>query len=173
MEELKGNHEFGALSDIKVEAIGDPGARTFRLLCYATAGVAILWLEKEQLYQFAVYIQQVCDDAGFKPADHSSNDITQVELSGNEEIEFKVGKLALGHDPDTNSFLVLVHKTDVEEGIPADLSFWLTVDQATKISRESLDVCAAGRPQCFLCGAPMNPEGHNCVRYNGHGELKT
>ena len=173
MEELKGNHEFGALSGIKVETIGDPGARTFKLLCYWNAGVATLWLEKEQLYQFAVYIQQVCDEAEVKTYDDSSDDIPQVEPSGNEKIEFKVGKLALGHDPDTNSFLVLVHKSDVEERVPADLSFWLTVDQATKISRESLDVCAAGRPQCFLCGAPMDPEGHNCVRYNGHSELKT
>ena len=29
-------------------------------------------------------------------------------------------------------------------------------------------VCAAGRPRCPLCGVPMGPEGHQCVRTNGY-----
>ncbi|HAI99827.1 MAG TPA: DUF3090 domain-containing protein, partial [Dehalococcoidia bacterium] len=32
--------------------------------------------------------------------------------------------------------------------------------------------CAAGRPRCFLCGLPINPDGHVCPRANGHTVLE-
>jgi len=32
----------------------------------------------------------------------------------------------------------------------------------------ALEVVRAGRPPCPLCGAPLDPTGHFCVRRNGH-----
>lgn len=88
-------------------------------------------------------------------------------------MDFKVGKLALGHDKSSNGFLLLAHDVEEMEDNTATLSFWLATSQAEDIAKESLKVCAAGRPRCFLCSQPINPEGHMCPRSNGHATLPT
>lgn len=46
--------------------------------------------------------------------------------------------------------------------------FWATREQMLSLARHGATVCAAGRPQCPLCGNPMEPEGHRCPALNGH-----
>jgi uncharacterized repeat protein (TIGR03847 family) len=48
--------------------------------------------------------------------------------------------------------------------------FWATREQMLSLARHGAMVCAAGRPQCPLCGNPMDPEGHRCPALNGHRE---
>lgn len=40
---------------------------------------------------------------------------------------------------------------------------------ALRFASAALEVVRAGRPPCPLCGAPLEPIGHFCVRRNGHG----
>ena len=77
----------------------------------------------------------------------------------------------MGHDADINSFLFLVHDREAVGQDTPDLCFWVSQEMAVKLSKEALEVCAAGRPRCVLCGAAINPEGHMCVRSNGHQKL--
>ena len=86
--------------------------------------------------------------------------------------DFKVGKMSLSHDATSNSFHIVAHDVEEpEEGQPM-VSFELTPAQANELAKESLKVCAAGRPLCFLCGRPIDPEGHVCPRANGHAVLE-
>jgi uncharacterized repeat protein (TIGR03847 family) len=39
---------------------------------------------------------------------------------------------------------------------------------ALQFASGALEVVRAGRPPCPLCGAPLDPTGHFCVRRNGH-----
>jgi uncharacterized repeat protein (TIGR03847 family) len=39
---------------------------------------------------------------------------------------------------------------------------------ALSFASGALEVVRAGRPPCPLCGAPLDPTGHFCVRRNGH-----
>jgi uncharacterized repeat protein (TIGR03847 family) len=39
---------------------------------------------------------------------------------------------------------------------------------ALRFASGALEVVRAGRPPCPLCGAPLEPTGHFCVRRNGH-----
>lgn len=39
---------------------------------------------------------------------------------------------------------------------------------ALHFASSALEVVRAGRPPCPLCGAPLDPTGHFCVRRNGH-----
>jgi uncharacterized repeat protein (TIGR03847 family) len=41
---------------------------------------------------------------------------------------------------------------------------------ALRFASGALEVVRAGRPPCPLCGAPLDPTGHFCVRRNGHTE---
>ncbi len=62
------------------------------------------------------------------------------------------------------------------EGAPGDeivVQAWTTKDQARAFSRRAEEVCNAGRPLCPLCGAPIDAEGHMCVRANGHHGART
>ena len=172
MDASRARYRFGALSRVNAEAIGVPGQRTFRLILESGAASASMWLEKEQLYQLAIYIQEIITSLA------SSSKATEGEppepqwSEGITTVDFKVGKLALGHDGSSNSFLLLAHDVEEPEEGTATLSFWLTLQQGEELSKEALEVCAAGRPQCHLCGQPMNSEGHMCPRTNGHAPLQ-
>jgi uncharacterized repeat protein (TIGR03847 family) len=41
---------------------------------------------------------------------------------------------------------------------------------ALRFASGALEVVRAGRPPCPLCGAPLDPIGHFCVRRNGHAD---
>ena len=183
MDASQAKYRFGSPSRITPEAIGEPGKRTFRLILESGAGSASLWLEKEQLYQLAIYIQEITGSLSDTDKE-AGGTVPEPQWSGGiTNVEFKVGRLALGHDGASRCFLILAHDASAEdedqnegqdEGQDesmATLSFWLTVGQGEELAKEALKVCAAGRPQCFLCGKPINPDGHMCPRANGHGPM--
>ena len=95
---------------------------------------------------------------------------------GEESIDFKAGQMFLSHDKETNSFYLQAHERETDEERQEEdtesVSFWITLDQASSLAEESLRICAAGRPTCFLCGQPINPDGHICPRANGHTVLE-
>lgn len=172
MEVSRARYRFGALSRATAEGIGEPGERTFRLALESGAASASLWMEKEQLYQLAIYIQEIIGSLssgakakeGEAPESQWSGDTTTVEV--------EVAKLALGHDPSSNYILFLIHDAGDAEDEAATLSFWLSLSQSGELAKEAIEVCAAGRPRCFLCGQPIDPGGHMCPRANGHGPLE-
>ncbi len=168
----RANRRLGEVSSIQAEAIGAPGQRRFRLVLGSGAAAAYLWLEKEQLFQMAVYIQEVCASLSSGDRKRGQGAPTGPWSGGPTSIEIKVGKLALGRDPSSGAFLFLVHDAETAEDAPADLSFWVTLARSEDLSQEALKLCAAGRPRCFLCGQPINPEGHKCIRSNGHGSIE-
>jgi uncharacterized repeat protein (TIGR03847 family) len=51
--------------------------------------------------------------------------------------------------------------------------FWATREQMLSLARHGAVVCAQGRPQCQLCGNPIDPEGHQCPALNGHRDATT
>ena len=55
-------YQFTEIIRLEPESIGEPGKRTFRLIAESGTSSAILWLEKEQLFQLALAAQQVCDE---------------------------------------------------------------------------------------------------------------
>lgn len=173
MEASSAKYQFGAVSNVDVEAIGSPGQRTFRLTVASGAAAATLWLEKEQLYQLATYIREIVTTLPSGVGSETSETPEGEWTGGITSVDFKVGKLALGHDKASNSLFLLTHDVEeAEDDGPATLSFWLTLRQGDALAEEALKVCAAGRPRCHLCSGPINPEGHMCPRSNGHAALQ-
>ena len=173
MEVSQAKYRFGSPSRIRAEALGEPGKRTFRLILESGAASAFLWLEKEQLYQLAIYIQGITASLSDEDKQETGSAPEGQWDGGITNVEFKVGKLALGHDGASKCYLFLVHDLEEDqEQSTATLSFWLTLGEGEELAQEALKVCAAGRPRCFLCSQPINPEGHMCPRANGHGPLE-
>ncbi len=161
-------NEFTSVSGLRAESVGEPGKRTFRIVVDSASSSASIWLEKEQLFQLSMAIQQMIatlpkerEPEGGPPTDREADALTRLE--------FKAAKLVLGHDTGRGLFIIDAH--DPEDDESATVRVWASVDQAKEFSQEALRVCASGRPLCPLCGRPIDASGHRCARVNGHVTL--
>jgi uncharacterized repeat protein (TIGR03847 family) len=92
--------------------------------------------------------------------------------------DFRVGAIALAWDHDGERVIIEAQEEseeplepltdDVPEGGPAILRVRITAAAARAFSQRALQVVSQGRPQCPLCGLPLDPSGHVCPRQNGH-----
>ncbi len=174
MEPDRIRYQLGTLSYVGAETFGEPGRRTFRLVLESGAARSLVWLEKEQLFQLGAGLQEAVErqtDAERAQGSHPNAPAWRGEET---TIEFKARALSGRHDQDTNAFYLQAQGDDVESGGEGDsVSFWITVEQAASLAEESLRICAAGRPPCFLCGLPIDPQGHVCPRANGHAVFES
>ncbi len=158
-------HDMGACESITAESEGPPGERHFRIRVAAAKGVATLWLEKEQLQELGLTIKQLL---GSEPAGEESAPPDAPSERSGANFDFKVARLAVGLHRERGLYLILVHDTPGERE-PATLAIWVSPRQLGGFAEQALEVCAAGRPRCHLCGAPINEdEAHACPHSNGH-----
>jgi uncharacterized repeat protein (TIGR03847 family) len=159
--------EFTNVTSLKAEALGEPGQRTFRILVDSGSSSAVIWLEKEQLFQFAIAITQLTSTLPEKEASRRA-ELDSREAPPATILEFKLGKLALGHDGASGMFIIDAHDAEAGEDEPPAVRVWGSGPHVAAFAEEALHVCAAGRPLCPLCGGPIDPGGHPCPRTNGH-----
>ncbi len=166
---------LGALSSVQAETYGEPGQRTFRLVLQSGAARSYVWLEKEQLFQLGKYLQQAVQSLSAEDRERQSASEEPPWTGSEESIEFKARQLFLNYNPAANSFYLqaLENEEDQEQDEASSVSCWVTVLQAGPLSDESLKICASGRPLCFLCSMPINPDGHVCPRANGHAVFES
>jgi uncharacterized repeat protein (TIGR03847 family) len=166
-------YQLGLAKHVRPEALGQPGQRTFRLLLATDSQSACLWMEKEQMQALAMAVDQLVAQlranrirSQSRDADVRTAEATDFGLPA--EIEFKVSRLGLGYDQDTDHLVILAHELDADEDEPATLSIRATRAQMRQLSTEITRVVSAGRPRCALCGAPLTGEKHSCAGSNGH-----
>ena len=161
-------HELGLVGAVKAEAIGVPGQRRFRLLLEGPGGSACLWLEKGQLFQLSLAIQQLLARADAEQASKADQSEYSPAASDPASFEFDVGNLSLGHEPAGDLFIIEAFAREDEDDDEALLGFWASRSQMEELAEEAQAVCAAGRPLCPLCSGPIDATGHMCVRTDGH-----
>jgi len=161
-------------------AVGEPGHRVFYLQAAAGGEPAISFkLEKAQVAALAGYFAQLLADlATPDPGDQPTDlDLTEPVLA-----EWVVGTIGVAYDETRGTFLVRLDELvegddDAEEDEPVDLDddddrgsarLVLTRGQAHAFVVHSARLVSSGRPPCPLCGRPIDPEGHLCVKTNGH-----
>ena len=175
MEQGGIQYPLGSLSHIGAETFGTPGRRTFRLTLEAGLARVYIWLEKEQLFQLGVGLGEAAQHQAAAERERGSYPTAPPWDGGETTVEFHARVLSGRHDAETNSFYIQAQGGE-EEGSraePPSVSFWITIEQAAALAEESLRICAAGRPPCFLCGQPINPDGHTCPRANGHAVFES
>jgi uncharacterized repeat protein (TIGR03847 family) len=160
-------NEFTSVSSIKPESIGEPGKRTFRIVVNSASSSAAIWLEKEQLFQLGLAIQQIVANLPTERGTTGSPP-TQSEASPLTRLDFKVVKMFMNYDKAKRLFIIDAHDSDDDE---ATVRVWVDEQQINEFAQEALKLCAAGRPICPLCARPMDPEGHHCARTNGFVKL--
>lgn len=164
---------LGLIEYIEAEARGRPGQRTFNITARSRRGEAIVWMEKEQLFQVGASLKQ------FLATRESTADPVPFELDSEAsdymvEIEFKTPQMTLRHDPASDVFTLSAE--DYDDGRSEEpkhvVEFSFPRTDAEKLANKSLEVVASGRPPCPLCTGPITPgDSHFCVKVNGHTEI--
>jgi uncharacterized repeat protein (TIGR03847 family) len=160
--------DFGTARAIDARAYGEPGSRTFQLrILGSNLESASLWLEKQQMQALSLALTQVLTQLGRPP--RGSEDISS--FPDGPDHDFRVGRMAIGFDPSTGT--VVLHVFDLgrdEEAEDPDVQVRVTGDACASLNGQLQEIIAAGRPVCPLCGSPLEPGGHGCVRTNGHSK---
>jgi uncharacterized repeat protein (TIGR03847 family) len=172
--------EFPAPDKITVGAEGEPGRRLFFLQARQGATVATLKMEKIQVAALAAWIVKTLEDL---PAPGPLPDADQLEPDVFTEPAWAVGSLGGNYDTDSDRIvLVAAELTEAElegreeeedddpllGGDGATARFLATREQMAALAIRSAQLVEAGRPSCPLCGYPLDPAGHQCIRTNGH-----
>ena len=96
---------------------------------------------------------------------------TLLELVEPVVPEWTIGRLAVGWDEGNDRMVLvaeeLLDEEATESGVEAaEARFRLSREQVAGFVGKAESLIAAGRPQCPLCGGPLDPEGHACPRLN-------
>ena len=159
-EQAHARHDFGECEIIQVESIGPPGERRFRLRADAETGSALLWLEKEELYELALTVKRLLRTGVHNAEALQAPDEDFLPAT----IEFQVQQLALGHDRATGRYLILAQISD-DDGDAVAL--WARPEVLDQMADQAFAVHDAGRAKCPLCGAVMAAQkDHRCPRVN-------
>lgn len=172
-------YNMGRITWIGTEAIGVPGERTFRIMASNEKMSAQLWLEKEQLQALAEAIARML----FEIESERSVDLLAAKsvfdnpkpasFPESPAVDFQVGSLGLRYDPQRDVIALEASERDAEEGDPPTFRCLATREQMEALQVNTLEVVAAGRPRCPLCGTPLSAPGmpHFCPPSNGHQKL--
>ncbi|MEJ7901015.1 MAG: DUF3090 family protein [Thermomicrobiales bacterium] len=165
---------------LRVEAIGEPGQRRFRLLAVVGAETTIVWMEKQQLQALGLALEQMIEQLPDR-----GPELGAVSVPGDFDAEtrrqFRAGRMELGYDERQDRLVIVAHDVN-EDGEEADdaatllsepddapnFACRITREQARELSADAAAVVAAGRPRCTMCGAPMGTGAHVCPQQNGH-----
>ena len=161
--------------------VGTPGDRTFYLQAVDGARVVSVSLEKQQVSILADRLEQLLDEIVERtgtalPATTADNEA----LTQPVDEEFRVAAMGLAWDGDAGLVIIEAQAPvetpeeaeetlleDVEDG-PDALRVRIDPRAARSFVERARRLVAAGRPPCPLCGRPLDPAGHVCVRLNGY-----
>jgi uncharacterized repeat protein (TIGR03847 family) len=158
-----------------IDAVGEPGARTFYLQARAGERVITLKTEKEQVVLLGEKLVELLD---LLAAEHGPDPVEprpQMHLHEPIEIDFEIGTMALGYDRDRDLVVLQCAQWSPAENEPGEddterarpeLRFWMTRTRMRSLAYHAIEVAAAGRPACELCGFPKGAD-HVCARTNG------
>ena len=166
--------EFDDLDRLTAGTIGPPGQRVFYLQASAAGDVVTFKLEKGQVAALVTYITTLLSELPLAEVGGIEMDLIEPVVP-----EWVVGAIGVSYDEATDRVVVVAQELvtrDEDEPEPSDdedldagvARFSATREQAAALVARGVELIAAGRPTCSLCGNPIDPEGHVCPRMNGH-----
>jgi uncharacterized repeat protein (TIGR03847 family) len=156
--------------------VGPPGQRTFFVQAVEGVATVTLKLEKTQVAALAQYVAELLAD--LPPVDDADVPIGP-DLAEPVVSEWTVGTIGVAVDDTTDRLVVSFQElqpqdleSDEDDPLPdpdAGLAtFLITRAQALGFVRRAAELVSSGRPPCPLCGRPLDPAGHVCIKTNGH-----
>ena len=166
---------LGIVEDLQVLTYGEPGRRTFNITVLSERGSAVVWLEKEQLYNISFSLGNALErmDPDEEISDRSLPDIPP---DSEGDVDFKAARIAMQYDAGRKVFLFAaagVSTDQIEAGDedpdPVILQFGFSHQQGVFLAERGMEIVAAGRPICPYCHIAIDQgDEHMCERRNGH-----
>ncbi|GAA4932102.1 DUF3090 domain-containing protein [Streptomonospora halophila] len=167
--------------------VGQPGERTFFLQAVGSGRVTSAVVEKSQVSALAERIEELLEEVRQRFGDPleagEAAESDDGPLEQPIEEDFRVGTLALAWDAESARVIIEAQQAEEAEDEDAEevevfaedapegrdvLRVHLTAGAARAFAGRAMKVVAAGRPNCPLCGQPLDPAGHICPRQNGY-----
>ena len=155
--------------------VGEPGQRVFYVQAAEGAVTVALKVEKTQVAALAQYMAELLADLPPVPDGEVPDDLELIEPV---VAEWVAGTIGVAFDEQRDRMVVTFQEIQVveesEEPIlePDDsaslATFVITRGQALGFVRRAAELVSSGRPPCTLCGRPLDPQGHVCIKTNGH-----
>ncbi len=159
--------DFGVAKDVEARSTGEPGRRTFHLRIIGEAGQsASLKLEKQHLVGLLTGLHEMLAKIGHegKPEVRAPADFPPTA-----DYDFPVGSLGIGFSTEDGSVVLEAAELEAADDEEATaVRVRLTPRQGASLASQMEEIIVGGRPICPLCWAPIDPEGHVCVKSNGH-----
>ncbi|HUP85652.1 MAG TPA: DUF3090 family protein [Acidimicrobiales bacterium] len=153
--------------------VGEPGKRVFFVQAWAATTVVTLKAEKQQVAGLAAAMQELLVDL---PSESSPT--AAPGLRTPIEQDWVIGAIGLStFDEATQRVTILFEEAvrpaddageDAEPVAGATARIGVTIAQMVALVARGVELVAGGRPNCPLCGNPMDPDGHSCPKTNGH-----
>jgi uncharacterized repeat protein (TIGR03847 family) len=160
--------DFDVARGIDAQAFGQPGQRTFRLrIIGGAAESGSLWMEKEQMQALSLALKQMLSQLEYH-AEPPPADVGEFPVVADHD--FRIGRMGMGFNASDRTVVLYTYEIGVEDEDDPTLRVRLTQEQCASLGVQLDDIIAGGRPLCPLCGMPMEPAGHACVRSNGHSK---
>ncbi len=153
------NYRFDEPDRVMVGTLGEVGQRLFLLQARQGRRLVIVKCEKVQLIALVEWLARVLDDLG-RPG-HLPADLS---LEPEYEPDFVAGDITVALNEADQSVEVTIDSVDEED----ELELTLSAEWAGALAIAVTRLVEAGRPLCPLCGGPLDPQGHDCPRTNGH-----
>lgn len=147
--------------------VGSVGQRVFFIQVRHDEQVISLRLEKAQVAALIAHLGVLMAD--LPPPENLPTDLDLIEPV---VAEWVVGSLGVTYDEDDDRVVLVVEELVEEDEEPARAVIRATREQVAAFSLHGAAVVEAGRPPCPLCGQPLDPEGHVCIRLNGHRQIR-
>jgi uncharacterized repeat protein (TIGR03847 family) len=171
-------YDLGDIDRFTAGTVGEPGARTFFVQAVQGNRVVTLKAEKQQVAALARYLAELLADLPPAVTDLVPHDL---DLAVPIEPDWTVGQIGVLFDEDRDRVVVRVDELgdpddddeddpegDDDEVVGGSLRVTLTREQTAGFCYRATELVASGRPPCPLCRRPMDPDGHTCIKTNGH-----
>ncbi len=164
--------ELNPVSRITTGAVGPPGKRVFYIQARKDSRLVSLIVEKQQLQSLAIGLEEFLEELDNRlpdlPEASAEYDSAEMELEEPLDPIFRVGRIGLGYDEESDRLVLVARELESEDGETEIVRLWCTRSQLRAMCFWGLEVASRGRPICGNCGEPKDPEGHFCPKSNGH-----
>jgi uncharacterized repeat protein (TIGR03847 family) len=151
--------------------VGPPGQRVFYLQGVGGGQVVTLRLEKAQVAALAEYLAELLTDLPTPDPDELPGEMELVEPV---VAEWVVGTLGVAVDDTADRLVLRADEVEPDDELSDPelgggvARFSLTRPQVAAFIIRAATQVASGRPPCPLCHRPIDPDGHMCIKTNGH-----
>ncbi|MEA2645821.1 MAG: hypothetical protein QOE92_904 [Chloroflexota bacterium] len=160
--------DFDPADAVAVGTVGPSGQRAFYIQARSGLRTLTMLVEKVQVQALAERAASLLEDQEAGEVEAPDDLVEPVEP------DWRAGQLGLGMDSDRGLVVMVAQEAppdDADEEPDEDslttARMWMRPGQMRAWSERAMELVAAGRPLCALCGLPIDPEGHLCPRKNG------